>query len=412
MLEQERAWDEGEASTVALMGTINLATAQLVATIRALIDSNGWHGVGIQSVEHWLTWKAGLSSRRAAGLVRIARRVDELPACWALFSAGKLTEDAMVRIARRVPAQRDAEVAGWAPHMLISQLTRALKSCPELPLPGQDERPPDGSGPQRSARHHTDEAGWGRGDICLPPDENALLNLALGAARDAEYRDRNGLAADAEVTSNGSVTWADALVRLASAGLEALDPTFERSGHPAERTKIVLHHDIDAGGRLGPGQLHAGAVIPATLSRFLSCDAEVLVATYTAGRLLGIHPTERTVNRHLRRLIERRDQGCTHPLCNQTRRLHIHHIQHWEHGGLTDPANLTCLCQRHHRQLHHGELQIEGDPEAGTLRFYDARGRPIEPPDHGSPGPLHPTEPSPFTPPLAERLDPRWFGWN
>lgn len=36
--------------------------------------------------------------------MRIARRIDELPACWALFEARRLTEDAMVRIACRVPA--------------------------------------------------------------------------------------------------------------------------------------------------------------------------------------------------------------------------------------------------------------------------------------------------------------------
>ena len=201
-------------------------------------------------------------------------------------------------------------------------------------------------------------------------------------------------------------------MRLTGEGLDAFDLNLARTGRPGERNKVVLHHDIDPGGLLGPGQLHNGSVIPSTLARFLSCDAEVLIATYAAGRLLGIHPTERTVSRHLRRVIERRDQGCTHPLCHQTRWLHIHHIEHWEHGGETTPVNLTCLCQRHHRALHQGDFTIEGNPEDGTLRFIDARGRPIEPPGVGSPGPLRLAEPSPFNPPAGERLDPRWFGWN
>ncbi len=101
---QEQAWRRGEADTVVLMGAINLAMAKLVATIRMLIDTDGWGGHGIRSVEHWVTWKAGVSRRRAENLVRIARRIDDLPACWALFSEGRLTEDAMVRIACRVPA--------------------------------------------------------------------------------------------------------------------------------------------------------------------------------------------------------------------------------------------------------------------------------------------------------------------
>ena len=92
---QERAWARGEAETIALMGTINLAVAKLVVTIRMLIDTGGWGGHGIRSVDHWVQWKAGVKERRAQDLVRIARRIDELPACWALFEAGRLTEDAM-----------------------------------------------------------------------------------------------------------------------------------------------------------------------------------------------------------------------------------------------------------------------------------------------------------------------------
>lgn len=407
---QERAWREGEASTVALMGAINLAVAQLVVTIRMLIDTEGWGGHGIQSVEHWVTWKAGISRSRAANLVRIARRVDELPACWSLFQAGRLTEDAMTRIARRVPACRDAEVADWAPGMLIGQLSRALASCPELPDPSPLPEP----GPAARERfvHLWDEPdGWGRGELSLPADEMAALRLGLQQARDAEFRDFHDLPPEAEVTSSGSVTWADALLRLTQAGTDQLDRTAARTGHPGERSKIVLHHDIDPHGTFGPGQMHLGAVIPATVARFLGCDSEVQVATYRAGRLLGITPTERTVGRSLRRLIERRDQGCTHPLCSQRRWLHVHHIEHWQDGGLTIPSNLCCLCPAHHRQIHTGDLRVEGDPEGGTLRFHDSRGRPIEPPEWGPPAPP-PHGPSPFTPPFGERLDARWFGWN
>jgi hypothetical protein len=408
---QQRAWAEGEAATVVLMGTINLAVAQLVATIRMLIDTDGWGGHGIQTVEHWVTWKAGISRSRAEGLVRIARRIDELPACWALFESGRLTEDAMVRIARRVPACRDAEVASWAPGMLIGQLARVLKSCPELPDPDPNPKP-DPTDRQRYLRMRQRADGWGTGELSLPPDEMASLQAALQQARDAEFRERNGLDPDAEVHNRGSVTWADALVRLATEGLDALDPTLARTGRRGERTKVVLHHDIDAHGELGPGQLHLGAVIPDTVARFMACDAEVVVASYLAGQLIGINPTERTVNRHLRRAIERRDQGCAHPLCRQTRWLHIHHIVHWAQRGLTIPPNLVCLCPTHHRQLHDGDLTIDGNPEAGTLRFYDARGRPIEPPDPGPPRQLCLDEPSPFTPPYGERLEARWFSWN
>lgn len=161
-----------------------------------------------------------------------------------------------MRIARRVPELPEC----WAPAMLINQLTRALKSCPEVPVPG--DPPVETAERERFLRLRTDEAGWGHGEFCLPPEETAQLTTALGLARDAEFRDHNNLDLDVEVVSSGSVAWADALMRLADSGLDALDTTLGRTGHPGERTKIVLHHDIDPGGVPGPAQLHGGAVIP------------------------------------------------------------------------------------------------------------------------------------------------------
>ena len=121
---------EGEA--VEVMGTVNVAVARLVAAVRVLLDTDGWEGIGIQSPEHWLCWKAGVSAPGPRAWSPSPARRD-LPACWALFSAGRLGEDAMVRIARRVPPARDAEVAALAPTLLIAQLDRLLRSLPEQP---------------------------------------------------------------------------------------------------------------------------------------------------------------------------------------------------------------------------------------------------------------------------------------
>ena len=170
------------------MGTVNVAVARLVAAVRGLLDTDGWEGIGIQSPEHWLCWKAGISRPRAEGLVTIARRARELPECWALFESGRLGEDAMVRIARRVPASRDAEVAALAPSLLIAQLDRLLRSLPEQPG-GTEPRPE----PERMLRLHDGRDGWLRGRFCLPADEGALVRLGLTSARDAEFRDRNDL---------------------------------------------------------------------------------------------------------------------------------------------------------------------------------------------------------------------------
>ena len=413
---QERARIEGERSTVALMGTINVATARLVATVAMMLATGGWEGYGINSPEHWLRWKAAMDDRRARGLVRIARRVDDLPVCWSMFQEGRLSEDAMVCIARRVPAERDEEVAGWAAGMLISQLKRVLASCPEVLLPDEDKAPKQR--PERYVRMSDRDDGGGTGQFQLPPDEMALLRNGLCAGRDAEFRDRRGLEPDADLTdiapgaTRPGVDWADALVRMASEACDALDNTLQRTGYRGERHQIVLHHDVDAHGHFGPGQLHLGPVVPDPIARYLGCDAQVVVMAYQAGQLLGITPTDRTPSRKVRRYLERRDQGCTHPLCSQRRWLQAHHIEHWEDGGPTEPHNLVMLCWLHHKELHQGAFTIVGDPEDGTLRFLDARGSPIEPPGMGPTRLPRPAEPSPFIPPYGERLEARWFDWN
>ena len=417
---QDRAARDGEAVVIAVMGTVNVAIAQLVAAIRDLLASDGWGGAGIRSPEHWVTWKAGVAPARAAGLVRIARRAGDLPACWALFEQGRLGEDAMVRIARRVPAGRDAEVAALAPRLLISQLDRLLRSLPELPDDAAEPRP----GPERMLRLRERPDGWLRGEFCLPPDEAAIVHTGLGGARDAEFRDRNHLPPDSELDPDTpsdrarAVSWADALVRMAGTATDALDPTLARTGHPGDRTLVVLHHDIDPDGTLGPGQLDMGPVVPDSVARYLACDAKIQVMTHRVGQLIGIHPTDRTPNRALRRYLARRDQGCTHPTCTQRRWLHAHHLTHWEDGGPTVPANLTLLCPFHHRALHHGAFTIHGDPETGTLRFLDHWGQPITPPSLDPPAtgppPGDPPAPGalPFAPPLAEPLRADTFTWN
>jgi Domain of unknown function (DUF222) len=412
---QEAAWRFAEGEAIAVMGTVNAAVARLVAAVRDLLAVEGWEGVGIRSPEHWLCWKAGISRPRAEGLVTIARRAGQLPACWALFLEGRLGEDAMVRIARRVPAARDTEIAALAPSLLIAQLDRLLRSLPEQP-----DGSTSGSEPERVLRLHDGRDGWLRGRFCLPADEGALVRLGLTAARDAEFNDRNNLDPDDDVPVEGAraVTWADGLVRMASEAADALDPTLARTGQRGERNHVVLHMDVDPDGTLGPAQLEYGPVVPDTIARYLACDADTQVMTYRLGQLIGIHPTVREPNRAMRRYLARRDQGCTHPLCTQRLWLHAHHLVFWEDGGLTIPANLVLLCPFHHRALHAGEFTIDGNPEDGTLRFLDRWGNSIGPPDLGPPGEGRPPDPGgcgpppPFTPPLAERLTADTFAWN
>ncbi|MFQ5524077.1 MAG: HNH endonuclease [Acidimicrobiia bacterium] len=81
--------------------------------------------------------------------------------------------------------------------------------------------------------------------------------------------------------------------------------------------------------------------------------------------------TSRTVPDSLRRAILHRDGNtCAADGCQSRYRLQIHHIQHWTHGGPTDPENLIALCWFHHQiVVHHKGFTPYRHPEHGRIRF-------------------------------------------
>src|SRR3954468_18289166 len=119
------AHDRVEAQIAELMGTINAATAELVAVIADVVERETWANAGgIRSAEHWVSWQCGVSHATAEAWVTTARRRAELPRSSELFDSGRITDDVMACIARRCPTERDAEVADHAAAMLHSQVDR------------------------------------------------------------------------------------------------------------------------------------------------------------------------------------------------------------------------------------------------------------------------------------------------
>lgn len=46
-------------------------------------------------------------------------------------------------------------------------------------------------------------------------------------------------------------------------------------------------------------------------------------------------------------------------------KLHVHHIKFRSHGGSDRPNNLITLCEKHHYQLHEGNLELNVKPKQG-----------------------------------------------
>jgi hypothetical protein len=70
------------------------------------------------------------------------------------------------------------------------------------------------------------------------------------------------------------------------------------------------------------------------------------------GAVLAVGRRTRTAPPALRRAVHERDHHrCRFPGC-ESRKVDLHHIQHWSNGGRTSQDNLILLCRRHHRIVH------------------------------------------------------------
>src|SRR3954462_8364820 len=160
-----------EPRVAELMGIINAATAELTALIGSVLEDESWQMPGVSSPQHWVRVTCGVSARRAIELVRLAERRAELPECVALFDAGLMTEDAACAIAKRAPAERDAEMANLAPHLMHPQLLRALGLLPKPKKPGPDpER-------ERQVSFGGDDDGWWKMTVGTSIDDGAVIEL-------------------------------------------------------------------------------------------------------------------------------------------------------------------------------------------------------------------------------------------
>src|SRR5918996_239376 len=183
-----RSLEDHVADTV---GGLNVASAELVALVSEALATGAWEGAGIRSPEHWVAWRCGVSGARAGRLVSVARGLEALPACRALFEAGSLSEDQVAVIVRHTDADHDEQVAALAPSLTVTQLQRVLPSLPHPePDPESEDDDDDERGPGEPEGRRRRQVRFAYGDdgtwwcsIRLPTDEGACRVPGCGYSR-------------------------------------------------------------------------------------------------------------------------------------------------------------------------------------------------------------------------------------
>ena len=391
----EEDWDH----VASLAADLHDAHARLVDFVAAVLADGSWQAAGLRSPEHWLMLRAGLSRGQAAAVVLLGRRTGELPATVAALREGRISLDQAAVVARHTPAEFDATVAEFAQHATVTQLQRSVSrydftlhpdsvADDDGALPG--ELVPDGQdghvddqGPEPAAPAHLSMSVDGEGRFRLrydaPAEVGALVEAALTEAKDHLFHalspegdgvggivdDEQKRSLDGDVSdpdrfpSDGGrprVTWADALLLLATRSLDAAGSSDSGGAARRARYRVQVHLDTDG------GWLTARPRLPQSIVRGLTCDGTLTPVWETDGHPVNVGRAQRVVPPRTRVLILDRDRGCRFPGCGSTRNLEIHHLVHWRDGGPTDDCNLLALCAFHHDGHHRREFTIDGDP--------------------------------------------------
>ena len=395
-----------------LTGQRNAIDGRLVEII-AEIDGRGspdgnalWGVTGCRSIGSLVAWKTGVSPRRAATMVAVAHRIDELPRCTQGLRDGRVSLDQIGVIAERAGDGCDDHYAELVQVATVTQLRTAVK---QEPRPEPDRKP----GPTRSFSS-VDGDGYTIYTIRLPKLEAAKFDAAVASYKDALVADwrRDHDAGDSDEEEAGELTseqappfpdTTDAFMSLIEAGW---DTDIAARPHGAHTT-VVVHLDLDRHADKPVAALHLGAALTDEERAFLLCDASCQVWFERSGRPIGAGRTTRTISRRLRRALEHRDRCCAVPGCGATRGLHAHHLVHWEDGGPTELSNLVLLCPFHHRLHHTGGITLTGP--AGQLRITDEDGNVMT----GAALARPPTTPAPDVPPCkgptGERAQWWWY---
>jgi hypothetical protein len=426
-----------EAQICELAGHLAAATCRFLVLLADFDARRGWASWEMGSCAQWLSWKCQMSSGTAREHVRVARALRDLPVIRARFAAGRLSYAKVRALTRITTPATEAGLAELAGPMTANQLERFARAHRQVT--GADDA---GTRVRRRLVWRVEEDGSLSGTFRLPPLAGAVLLKALRAA----CADLAGLpggppagvsaetpaapgAPDADAPNAGrpavrtSSDLADGLVAIAESFLAGK----VAGADDAEVYQVVVHAgtDVLAGpaapaadpgvsAETSPARCHVedGPAISVSTAQMIACTAALSWMRHgDAGEILALGRRRRRPSSAIRRAARERDHcRCRFPGC-ESRRVDLHHIQHWVNGGRTDLDNLISLCPYHHKLVHDRGYLIASPPPGGggTFTFYRPDGSPLPacpalPEPDGSIGEAHDAEITPDT------IIPPWYG--
>jgi hypothetical protein len=354
---------------------LSLSAAALAAACEWILEADRGQlflADGARDLAQWVSARFGLRHSTAAQLVRVARRLQDLPLLRERLAAGELSLDQVDAISKLATADTEEAVIAECLGLSNAALDRAARRA----------NPPSTADALEVWREH-----WLSIQYTLDGIRARMITELPGAEMslvESEIRAR----ADRIPPNPESGMFDPYPQRMADGLVELATTTGDESSSGS--TQLTVHADLEAltsdPETTGVAEIQGGPVIANETARRLSCDPIVECTVYDHAKVLGIGRRSRLIPAWLRRQLWYRDGGCRFPGCPHHGWLHAHHKIHWADGGPTDLCNLILLCGYHHRFLHEHGWQIEDD----------ADGKPVFKKPDGS-----------IYPPTRPALDPR-----
>ena len=296
--------DELERQISELAAHIAVATCHWLCLVAEFDDRGGWAEWGVKSCAHWLSWRCSIALGAAREQVRVARRLQELPAVREAFSRGELSYCKVRAVTRVATAETEAglvEIARHATGAQLEKLVRCYSKALSATVPVAQR-----AHELRYLKWSWNDDGTLRIEGRLPADDGALVVNALSAV-EQQPAEEDGFA-----PSPVAACRADALVALARSALSTSSP--HTAG--ADRCEIVVHVDaatLAADEVRDRCHLSDGPALAPETVRRLGCDASVVRIVERDGRPLTVGRRTRTIPPALRRALRSRDGGCRFP---------------------------------------------------------------------------------------------------
>ena len=273
-----------------------------------------------------------------------------------------LREEAVPTVAR---ALVDLGVE-WGPTMMRRLRPRLLA---EYGLPGElDDLQERLASAARLSAPFVESGDLTEYQLLMTPEQAAALEAAIGPLSAPAPNEETG---ERDLRPAGQRR-VEALTEVCrwSSGLDAE----ARGADGAGASAAALHVTVsltDLEGRIGCGEVlgstATGTVLSPEVLRRIACEADLIPYVLgTAGEDLDLGRVVRLFTRAQRRMLWRRDRGCTYPGCTAPAAwTKAHHVVHWVDGGASDPSNAALLCQRHHSYVHSRRLvaEVRGRPD-------------------------------------------------